>query len=188
MLSKSSILLISGIEFMMEETIHCFKLLSGRPIRSLRNLNSKIIELHRTKLTGSSIWLLKKIYGKEQLNSRLRQLRELKPGTVGREMADMLDRKQYRLIPKFEDHDLKHIVLGFEMTRMDEIRMQAYLVGNGNRTLPCIMFLSIAIIYPRLWSDLILQYQKGKIRRSIFHLRLDDCLYRSLEDVKAEYN
>ena len=99
----------------------------------------------------------------------------------------MLDSKQYRLIPKFEDHDLKHIVLGYEMTRRDEIRMQAYLVGNGNRTLPCMIFLSIAIIYPGLWRDLIVQYQLGKKRKSIYYLRLEECMDKSLEDVKAEY-
>ena len=186
-LSEKTILYITVIELIIEKIIQNLARLFKCLMMPLVHLKNKIIHLHATRLTGSSIWVLEKIYGKEPLNTRLEQLRVLQPGTVGREIADMLDSKQYRLIPKFEDHDLKHIVLGYEMTRRDEIRMQAYLVGNGNRTLPCMIFLSIAIIYPGLWRDLIVQYQLGKKRKSIYYLRLEECMDKSLEDVKAEY-
>lgn len=186
-LSEKTILFISVVEFFIEKLIENLIKPFKRLMRSLVHLRNKISQLHTTRLTGGSIWVLEKIYGKEPLNMRLEQLRKLEPGTVGREIADMLDSKHYRLIPKFEDHDLKHVVLGFAMTRRDEIMMQAYLAGNGNRTLPCIVFLSIAIIYPGLWRDLIVQYQSGKKRKSIYYLRLDDCMYRNLNEVKAEY-
>lgn len=65
------------------------------------------------RLTGWIIWALEKIYGTTTLDSKLVQLRTLEKGTVGREIAEMLDGKGYRLIPKFENHDLKHIVLDY---------------------------------------------------------------------------
>ena len=75
----------------------------------------------------------------------------------------MLDSKQYRLIPKFENHDLKHLVLDYEMTMKDEIRMQAFMFGNGNYTIPCFAILGFgAILLPDLWSTFYQDYKKGR--------------------------
>ena len=139
------------------------------------------------KLTGVSIRILERIYGANSLDERHQMLRDMKRGTVGRAVADLIDAHGYKLIPKFEDHDLKHVVLGYDMTRGDEIRMQAYLLGNGNRTLPCLLFLMNGLLYPPIWKDLIAHYRLGKIGKSIFDLRLDECLHRELKEVKAEY-
>lgn len=139
------------------------------------------------KLTGWTIWALEKIYGSTFLDSKLLHLRTLQHGTVGREMAKMLDSKNYRLIPKFENHDLKHIILDYEMTMRDEIRMQAYLVGNGNYTLPCLIFLSLAIFYPKIWKDLPTEFKQGKKSSSIHFLTLENCMEKSLSEVKNVY-
>jgi hypothetical protein len=139
------------------------------------------------RLTGWIIWALEKIYGATTLESKLAQLRTLRKGTVGHEVAEMLDGKGYRLIPKFENHDLKHIVLDYEMTMEDEIKMQAYLVGNGNTTFPCLIFLSLGVFYPRIWRDLGTEYRQGKSTNSIHFLTLDNCMVMSLTEIKNEY-
>ncbi|TDW49080.1 hypothetical protein EV144_103606 [Flavobacterium sp. 270] len=139
------------------------------------------------KITGGIIWLLELIYGKNYLAPKHNYLRTLQQGTVGREVAKMLDSKQYRLIPKFENHDLKHIVLEYEMTMKDEIRMQAYLIGNGNLTLPCLLFFSLGIFYPTIWKDLFKEYQNGKFTKSIHFLTLNDCMELQLKDIKIKY-
>lgn len=138
-------------------------------------------------MTGGIIWLLEHIYETETLKEKLSRLRTLDPGTVGREVAELLDRKGYRLIPKFENHDLKHIVLGYEMTMKDEIRMQAFLVGNGNLTLPCLIFLSLGIFYPSIWKDLPHEYEQGKKTKSISFLTLDNCMTKILKEIREEY-
>jgi hypothetical protein len=147
-----------------------------------------IEQLKSLKLTGWIIWILEKIYGETLLDSKLIQLRTLEKGTVGREVADMLDRKGYRLIPKFENHDLKHIVLDYEMTMQDEIKMQAYLVGNGNNTFPCLIFLSLALFYPTIWRSLPQEYKQGKITKSIHFLTLDICMDKPLTEIKKKYS
>ncbi|MDQ6530162.1 hypothetical protein [Flavobacterium sp. LHD-85] len=139
------------------------------------------------KVTGGIIWLLELIHGKNYLTPKLNHLRTLQYGTVGREVAEMLDNKQYRLIPKFENHDLKHVILEYEMTMKDEIRMQAYLIGNGNFTFPCLLFFSLGIFYPSIWKDLLSEYQTGKASKSIHFLTLDNCMELKLADVKNEY-
>ena len=146
-----------------------------------------IQRLQTIRITGGIIWLLELLYGKDSLDSKLDCLRTLEQGTVGREIAKMLDSRQYRLIPKFENHDLKHIVLDYNMTMKDEIRMQAYLVGNGNLTLPCLIFLSLGVFHPEIWTDLPREYKQGKLSKSIHFLTLDNCMDRQLIEIKKEY-
>lgn len=146
-----------------------------------------IQKLKHLKVTGGIIWLLELIHGKNHLTPKLNRLRTLQHGTVGREVAKMLDSKQYRLIPKFENHDLKHIVLEYEMTMKDEIRMQAYLIGNGNLTFPCLMFFSLGIFYPTIWKDVLNEYRQGKNTKSIHFLTLDNCMELELKDIRKEY-
>ncbi|HYE55154.1 MAG TPA: hypothetical protein VD996_09935 [Chitinophagaceae bacterium] len=52
-------------------------------------------------------------------------------GTLGKDIADCLQKHRLRLVPKFESHDLKHVVLNFQMTPADEIRMQAFMMGKS---------------------------------------------------------
>ncbi|MFH7005761.1 hypothetical protein [Flavobacterium bizetiae] len=144
-------------------------------------------QLKNLKITGGIIWLLELIHGKDYLAPKLNYLRTLQLGTVGREVAEMLDNKKYRLIPKFENHDLKHIILDYEMTMKDEIKMQAYLIGNGNLTFPCLIFFSLGVFYPVIWKDLSKEYQTGKVSKSIHFLTLDNCMELQLKDVKSEY-
>lgn len=99
----------------------------------------------------------------------------------------MLDSKGYKLIPKFENHDLKHIILDYEMTMQDEIKMQAYLVGNGNLTLPCLIFLSLGLFYPTIWKDLLTEFIHGQLTNSIHFLTLDNCMSKDLNEIKNEY-
>ena len=138
-------------------------------------------------LTGGIIWILETVYGTEILLDQLNYLRSLESGTVGREVANLLDKNGYRLIQKFESHDLKHLILDYEMTMKDEIKMQAYLIGNGNLTLPCLLFFSLGIFYPKIWNQLYKEYQQGKASQSIYDLTLDQCLYQNLEVVKGFY-
>jgi hypothetical protein len=137
--------------------------------------------------TGGTIWALEKIYGSTTLTKKLNQLRTLKNGTVGKEIANLLDNLGYRLIPRFENHDLKHVILEYEMTMKDEIRMQAYLVGNGNFTMPCLIFLSLGLFYPSIWMDLPREYRTGKASKSIHYLTLDNCMDLALIELQMEY-
>ena len=150
-------------------------------------LTDKFEKIRSLKLTGGIIWTLEKIYGSTTLDSKLTHLRTLQKGTVGREIAIVLDDRGYKLIPKFENHDLKHIILDYDMTMKDEIRMQAYLVGNGNLTLPCLIFLSLGLFYPTIWKDLPTEFLQGQKMKSIHFLTLDNCMDKDLDLVKNEF-
>ncbi len=147
----------------------------------------KFFNTKQIRLAGGIIWLLEKMYGAKTLDPKLAHLRTLEKGTVGREVAELLDSNGYRLIPKFEDHDLKHVILNYKMTMEDEIRMQAYLIGNGNYSFPCLAFLALGVFYPSVWSNIPKEYSNGRKRKPIHLLTLDTCKDKKLAMLKNEY-
>jgi ubiquinone biosynthesis protein Coq4 len=150
---------------------------------SQRFLN-KTIEF--VKISGI-ISILQTIYDMKPYEQKLANLRQMPKGTVGKEMSKMLDAHQLRLIPKYESHDLKHLLLGYGMTPKDEIKMQVFLLGNGNFTLTCLLFASLGIFMPDSWREFRAEYQKGKRSISILHLELEDCCGENFEELKKMY-
>lgn len=120
-------------------------------------------------------------------NDKLEQMRNLPKHTIGSDIAEMLDKKNLKIIPKYEDHDLKHLILGYGMSPIDELRMQAYLFGNGNYSLTCILFLSSALLLPHSWKKLYTDFKIGKQSQNILHLKLKDCLEENTESIKLKY-
>ena len=130
---------------------------------------------------------LQKMYGNQSYTEKLAEMRNLPSGTIGKEVAQMLDDNNLTLIPKFETHDLKHLVLGYDMTTQDEIKMQAFLFGNGNRSIACLLFLSSGILFPGMWNTYRQEYKKGTLAPSILDLSLDESMALSSEQLKSKY-
>ena len=83
-----------------------------------------------------SVWLINKIAGTKQAVQKETILNNLSEGTIGKEIANCLKQHDLNLVPYFESHDLKHVLLNYKMTALDEIRLQAFMLGNGNWSLP----------------------------------------------------
>ncbi|TAF63570.1 MAG: hypothetical protein EAZ55_13345 [Cytophagales bacterium] len=107
--------------------------------------------------------------------------------SVGKDIIKMLDQYDLKLIPFYEEHDLKHIVLDYGMTSEEEIRMQAYLFGNGNCSLPCVLFLLSGILLPSAWGKFYEDYCKGKNSPNISRLKLENCMNLPTTELKKKY-
>jgi len=119
--------------------------------------------------------------------TQLKELSLLPEGTIGNDIFKMLNNHNLKIIPKFEEHDMKHIILGYSMSSIDEIRMQAYLFGNGNHSISCILFLASGIVFPEYWNTFYKDYKKGKNAISISNLTLDECKMKLSKDLKVMY-
>lgn len=137
------------------------------------------------------IWLvikpLQSVY-KHSATQHLHQLKACPNGTVGNEVYQLLNDNNLSVIPKFENHDLKHLILGYGMTSIEEIRMQMYLLGNGNYSIFCLLFAASGILFPKEWNNFYKDYKKGKKAPSILHLYINDCMKEKTVDVKTIYN
>lgn len=119
-------------------------------------------------------------------HEKLSRLRGMKEGTLGKAMVDCLDEHQLNLVPGYESHDLKHVLLGFKMTPEDEIRLQAFMLGNGNYSLPSLaIFVFGASLLPDLWTTFYADFQKGRKTIPIAHWTLEAYATTNLEDLKA---
>ncbi|WP_299677088.1 hypothetical protein [uncultured Tenacibaculum sp.] len=123
----------------------------------------------------------------EKYHKQVAELRTLEDGTLGKEIANCLDHYNLTLVPKYENHDLKHILLDYKMTAEDEIRMQAFMVGNGNYSIPSFTILIFGIILlPDLWRTLYSDFRKGKNTIEISEWTIEKYATRNLTELRNE--
>lgn len=109
-----------------------------------------------------SVWTIEQFRDIAIYEQKARQLQELPEGTLGKDIANCLEKNNLRLVPNYESHDLKHVLLDFKMTPEDEIRMQAFMLGNGNYSIPSFaIFIFGALLLPDLWTTFYTDYKNG---------------------------
>jgi len=124
----------------------------------LQKLSRQIIK----KSFNFSVWTIEQFHDKNFYAAQVQNLRSFPIGTLGNDIAKCLDENNLGLVPKFESHDLKHVLLDYKMTPVDEIRMQAFMLGNGNYTFPCFAILTFgAILLPDEWLTFYKDFKKG---------------------------
>lgn len=111
----------------------------------------------------------------ESYDDKVEKLRHYSVGTLAHDMAKCLDDRGLRLVPKFESHDLKHVLLGYEMTPVDEIRMQAFMLGNRNHSLPCFAILAFGmLLLPDEWATFYDDFKRGRKSQPISHWTIEE--------------
>ena len=77
----------------------------------------------------------------------LKKLKQFPPHTLGNDLASFLKNEGLDLMPKFESHDVYHVLFKYKTTVIDEARMQFFLMGNRKYSLYIIGTNLIAMIY-----------------------------------------
>lgn len=123
----------------------------------------------------------------DKYHQQVDKLRELENGTLGKEIADCLDNHKLTLVPKYESHDLKHVLLDFKMTPEDEIRMQAFMIGNGNYSIPSfLIFFFGALLLPNLWSRFYTDFSNGRRTIPFSEWTIEKYATRSINELRTE--
>jgi hypothetical protein len=132
-----------------------------------------------------SVWIIEQLRGTGQLKEKLEELDKFTEGTLGKEIATCLKDSNLRLVPGYESHDMKHSLLNFKMTPLDEIRMQAFMLGNGNWSIPSIaIFLYGAILLPGKLPQFIKDFMEGRRAAPIKEWKLDEFAHSELQDIR----
>jgi hypothetical protein len=115
-----------------------------------------------------SVWTIEQFHDVALYEQKSRQLQELPEGTLGKEIANCLEKNGLRLVPNYDSHDLKHVLLDFKMTPVDEIRMQAFMLGNGNCSIPSFSIFIFGILFlPDLWTTFYKDFLNGRRAKPI---------------------
>lgn len=135
----------------------------------------------------TSVSTIKYFSKMDKYHKQVDKLRKLEKGTLGKEIADCLDNHKLTLVPKYESHDLKHILLNYKMTAEGEIRMQAFMIGNGNYSIPSFtIFFFGAILLPDLWLTFYMDFKKGRQTAPISKWTINDYAKRPISELRTE--
>lgn len=133
------------------------------------------------------IFFLNLLGDKKAAKRRQDLLEHCAPGTLGRAIWEMLSEKNLDVVPWYEEHDMKHALLGFQQYAPDEIRMQAFMFGNaGFSAFSVLTFLLFVVWTPDVWPELAFHYRCGKRTAPIGHWRVEDYAHRDLEELRRE--
>jgi len=90
-------------------------------------------------------------------------LRAMPDGTLGNALMQFLDSQGLVLLPQYESHDIKHVLLGYGADEEGEAAMQYFFLGNGARSFPVIITVLVTlIIMPEFYSSFRRAYIRGR--------------------------
>jgi hypothetical protein len=139
-----------------------------------------------------SVWTIEQFYDIAIYEQKAKELQELPDGTLGKDIANCLEKNNLRLVPNYESHDLKHVLLDFKMTPVDEIRMQAFMLGNGNYSIPSfVIFIFGALLLPDLWKTFYKDFKNGLNSKPIKTWTIEEyahCQTSTLRQIVSNYS
>lgn len=111
------------------------------------------------------------------------------PASLGAALGHFLQSNQLQLMPGFENHDMFHIILGYDTSAPQEVALQWCLLGNGKRSTYAILTALIGFfIFPEHWGLLLTAYKRGKRMRPFHHWYFEYLLRENLSELQAFLN
>lgn len=114
-------------------------------------------------------------------------LKNCKQNTLGKALICCLQKHRLQIVPLFSTHDVKHILLGYKMTIIDEILMQCYMLGNGNKSPVTIGIAALGFHFPHLYHQMIWHYKQGKRAMNISHVNFYEVINEPLSKLRVQY-
>ncbi len=106
--------------------------------------------------------LLKLIRSPQKFQYTKEALHQLPEGTLGKELAMMLDEKNLKLLTYYAKHDIKHILLHYDTTDEGEVCLQCFMLGNKHLSFPVLATVVYGMItMPEYWSKFNKAYKRG---------------------------
>lgn len=116
----------------------------------------------------------------------LNQQREMPVGSLGKDVAVFLDSRNLPLLPKYESHDHVHILLGYGTTPLEELKLQAFMVGNGSSSFAGkVLFVLGVLITPEYWPVLKTEIKRGQSADRIANYQLEKLANDPTETLRA---
>lgn len=107
--------------------------------------------------------------------------------TLGKKLFDIMQANRIELVPWYNEHDLKHVLLGYKMDTLEEMRMQCFMWGNaGFSVFTTIMTFFFIIWTPEMWSDAKYHFNAGKLVKNVTKYKLESTIHRNLQSLRTE--
>lgn len=117
----------------------------------------------------------------------LRELQHFPEGTVGQELYGFFFNNDLEMLPHYEKHDIKHVVLGYPPTEEGEVSLQCFMLANGRITLPVVFSVVIGLaIMPEKWLSFRKAFALGRRTPSLNKLNWFDLMPLQLSAVQQQ--
>lgn len=108
--------------------------------------------------------------------------------SLGFHLGSFIQKNNFEMQAKFEDHDIIHVLTNTGVSVTEEIGMQYYLLGNGKKSL--YLFLVIvtgSLFYPTRFDYFIQQYQRGLEAHSFYKLDFFKLLQLPISTIRETF-
>jgi ubiquinone biosynthesis protein Coq4 len=133
--------------------------------------------------------LISLLHKERQWDYTLEDYRQMPPQSLGAEVANYLDERNFDFIYNSHHHDIRHILLDYGMDTEGEIRMQAFMVGNNWKwNYKGWLALIFGMIFlPELWTTLLKDWKRGQSAKRISKINWQCFLTDDLEALKERF-
>lgn len=115
------------------------------------------------------------------------ELEQMPAGSLGREVHSFIRKENLNLIKGYELHDIKHVLLGYRANFRDEVCMQYFELGNGNRSLPVFVVVFFgSLLLPEHFIRYIAAFRRGRQAESINNSDLELRLINNIQELRIE--
>lgn len=115
-------------------------------------------------------------------------LKQLPQHTLGRQLYFFLHENHLDLLPYYEKHDIKHVLLDYPPTDCGEVCLQAFMLANGRRTIPVVVSVLMGFLtMPEYYVDIINALKRGYNNISLKNLNWFELIEHDLATIKSTY-
>jgi ubiquinone biosynthesis protein Coq4 len=108
--------------------------------------------------------------------------------TLGYHLGQFLQKNNFDIQPKLEDHDIIHVLTNTGISVREEIGMQYYLFGNGKKSLYLYMVIVAGtLFYPTHINYFIKEFHKGKMAHQFHYLDFSKMLLIPIETIQQTF-
>lgn len=114
-------------------------------------------------------------------NTTREELKAYPNGSLGNVVGNFLISNNYQFIPQLENHDVYHVITGYNTTVRDEIALQYFFLGNGKTSLYLFGVICLgAFLFPEYYYHFKTSYNRGKCSTSFYNWDLKTLLSEPL--------
>jgi hypothetical protein len=139
------------------------------------------------RIVGTVLPVIRRFYKLQPFPFSHEQLRLMPAGSLGWTVARYLDNRGFELVEAYEIHDIKHLLYGYEMTAEGEVRLQCFLFGTGNYSLPVLGTMALGfVLMPDMWLHFAFDLLRGRFSGCVADPNFNHILPLPLHDAQKE--
>jgi len=114
-------------------------------------------------------------------------LERFNEGTPGKQLSTFLYENSIDLQPKMENHDVFHVILGYDTTLPEEAALHFFLIGNNKKSRYAMIAALVGfVIFPEYISLYRSAYLRGKKTCHFTSWEFKDLLFVDLEEFRRD--